>query len=80
MTIRLLAFGIAKDILQARTRSFELSDESTIAGLKTALIVEFPDLSGLQRLSFAVNESYVKDNFILNEGDEVVLIPPVSGG
>ena len=80
MTIQLLAFGIAKEILQTRTRSFELTEGSNIENLKTALIAEFPDLSRLQRISFAVNEIYVHDNYLLHEGDEVVLIPPVSGG
>ena len=31
-------------------------------------------------LSVAINKQYVKDDVVLNDGDEVVLIPPVQGG
>jgi len=31
-------------------------------------------------LSVAINKKYVKSDSLLNEGDEVVLIPPVQGG
>ena len=37
-------------------------------------------LAELNTLSFAVNEEYRADDFVLSEDDEVVIIPPVSGG
>lgn len=80
MKIRLLAFGIAKDILNARSMSFELKQGNTIAALKTALMLQYPAFEKLISLTFAVNESYVPDDHLLHEDDEIVLIPPVSGG
>jgi molybdopterin converting factor small subunit len=32
------------------------------------------------RTAIAVNHEYVDEGHVLNEGDEVALIPPVSGG
>lgn len=81
MHITIRAFGIAKDILNARTMPFELgTDARTIADLKTSLTRRYGDFEKLSKLSFAVNEEYVDDAHTLKEGDEVVLIPPVSGG
>jgi molybdopterin converting factor small subunit len=34
----------------------------------------------LPRVAFAVNRAYVKGDAQLSDGDELALIPPVSGG
>lgn len=80
MEIKLTAFGIAKDILHQRSRTYTLNDEDTIAILKSKLIDEFPAFNLLASLTFAVNEEYCVDNYIIKSGDHVVIIPPVAGG
>jgi molybdopterin converting factor subunit 1 len=81
MHITIRAFGIARDILNSRKMAYELdSDRHTIADLKTILQGQYSDFEKLAKLSFAVNEEYVDDSYLLQEDDEVVLIPPVSGG
>ena len=80
MRIKIRAFGIAKDILSATSLDFEMEEGSTIEELKSNLIRKYPDFAQLRSLAFAINESYVTENSILHENDEVVLIPPVSGG
>ena len=47
--------------------------------LKTNVIQQAEQLEGLP-LRVAVNQIYVDENHILQDGDEVALIPPVSGG
>jgi molybdopterin converting factor subunit 1 len=76
----LVAFGIAKEILKSRSMTIELESGVTIAQLKQQLIAQYPDLATLQSLSFAVGENYQTDDYQIQEGDEVVIIPPVSGG
>lgn len=80
MKIKLIAYGIAKDILKGKERTFELLEGSTIADLKNNLLESYPQFSKLKSLSFAVAEEYREDDFELSEDCEVVLIPPVSGG
>ncbi len=80
MKIEILAFGIAKDIIQNRTLSIELPEGSSVGYLKNELTSRFPDFKKLKSLAIAVNEEYQSDEFNLNEKDEVVIIPPVSGG
>ena len=78
--IRLIAFGIAKDIVGAREKEYQISEHTDIAKLKSDLVEEYPPFKQLVNFSIAVNEVYRADDFELNEGDEVVIIPPVSGG
>jgi molybdopterin converting factor small subunit len=55
-------------------------ENETIEGLKQNLLSEFPAFASLSKLSFAVGEEYRENSFLLKDGDEVVIIPPVSGG
>lgn len=80
MKINVLAFGIAKDIIQGQTKEIELTQGSDVQSLKATLCEQFPEFAKLRSLSIAVNEEYRKDDFELSESDEVVIIPPVSGG
>ena len=41
---------------------------------------KYPAFDKLASLQLAVNAEYVEDDYVLRENDEVVLIPPVSGG
>jgi molybdopterin synthase sulfur carrier subunit len=59
----------------------ELREGSTVADLWQALQQEYPKLNvpGI-RLLYAVNQNYVSPGEKLQEMDEVVFLPPVSGG
>ncbi|MCR9288436.1 MoaD/ThiS family protein [Saprospiraceae bacterium] len=80
MKLNILTFGIAKDITGNQTFEMHLPEGATTGDLKTALNQQFPDFEKLTSLAIAVNNTYTRDNLILNESDEIALIPPVSGG
>ncbi|MFY0592061.1 MoaD/ThiS family protein [Roseivirga sp.] len=80
MNIEVTAFGIAKDILKGKQVSILLIDNHTVGGMRALLTEKYPDFEKLSSLKFAVNADYVNDDYELKVGDEVVLIPPVSGG
>lgn len=53
----------------------------TIGQLKSKLLQSYPDLKQeLNRSMFAVNEQFAEDDTRLHSGDQVAIIPPVSGG
>jgi len=79
MKLKLLAFGIAKDILESRESVIEFSGQS-LGDLRAQLYVKYPKLEVLRSLQFAVKDSYESDSYKLSDSDEVILIPPVSGG
>ena len=80
MEIRLIAFGIARDIIAGSTLKVHMKEGATIASLKSHLVDIFPEFKKLAHLEFAIKEEYVSDETILNISDEVIIIPPVSGG
>jgi molybdopterin converting factor subunit 1 len=80
MKITLLAFGIVKEILQNRTMELELPEHATTADLKTILHAHYPALQQLAVYRIAVNGEYSAETAALQNGDEVAIIPPVSGG
>lgn len=80
MKIKLIAYGIAKDILTAKEKELTVEDGLNLESLKNKLLTDYPAFTNLTKLSFAVGIEYREDSFQLNDGDEVVIIPPVSGG
>lgn len=81
MKIRTRLFGIYKEKAGKREVLIDLTEGATVADLLGKLSQEFPDLNFSHRnLVVAVNTEYVKTEAQLHEGDEVALIPPVSGG
>ncbi len=80
MKIAITAFGIAKDILQQKQIELNCSESASVGDVRAQLIQNFPDFEKLASLKFAVNTEYVADDYELSANDEVVLIPPVSGG
>jgi molybdopterin synthase catalytic subunit len=81
MRIRVRLFAAVREIVGERELEVEVAAGTTAAGIVERLAVVHPriaDLSG--RVMLAVNREYVEGERILAEGDEVALIPPVSGG
>jgi molybdopterin synthase catalytic subunit len=61
--------------------SLELPEGSTVADLSLEVRRLFPRLAPPEvKLVVAVNAEYADPGLPLREGDEVCLIPPVSGG
>ncbi len=81
MKIRLRCFASVKDIVGQREVLLELPDGMTAGGLLQHVAAQYPSLARLApSLRLAVNHEYVESLCALTDGDEVALIPPVSGG
>lgn len=76
--MRILLFGIAKDIAGAPVITAE--GVTSVAALRTWLYTKYPQLEHLRSLMIAVNKVYANDEDALQPGDEIAVIPPVSGG
>lgn len=79
MKFTIKSYGIAKDILGERNVVIETS-AGTVGELRSWLTTRYPSLTELRSLFIAVNQDYAADEVALKETDEIVLIPPVSGG
>ena len=78
--VKVLLFGAAAD--RAGTRQTEIeSDAGTLAEIWTALAERHPSLAPMRdTLAFAVNGEYARMDARVSPGDEVAVLPPVSGG
>ncbi len=79
--VKVLLFGAAAD--RAGTRQTELSvgEGTTLGNLWSALADRHPDLAPMRdTLAFAVNGEYARAEAKVSPGDEVAVLPPVSGG
>ena len=61
--------------------ALELKEGATVADARAPLLGRLPALrEHIDQCAFAINRSYVKPDVRLRDGDELALIPPVSGG
>jgi molybdopterin converting factor small subunit len=68
-------------VAEERTVALELPDGATPADAAARLTTRYPALEWLRRATKpAVNLEYTTWDHLLQEGDEVAFIPPVSGG
>jgi len=80
MKIKILAFGIVKDIFNHSSIELEVAEASDVKGLKTLLEQQYPRLKQLASYLIAVNNEYAEATQVIDVRDEVAIIPPVSGG
>lgn len=80
MKVKVLAFGIVKDIFSGSSVEVQVPAGSTATELKEALEQQYPRLQQLASFMMAVNNEYAPADMQINEKDEIALIPPVSGG
>jgi molybdopterin converting factor subunit 1 len=79
--IHVKLFASVREIVGHRELVLEVPAEFKASGLPERLAVDYPRLGTLMSsLKIAVNHEYVEGDRVLAEGDEVALIPPVSGG
>ncbi|HEX8024799.1 MAG TPA: molybdenum cofactor biosynthesis protein MoaE [Candidatus Limnocylindrales bacterium] len=79
--IRVRLFAIQRELAGTREVPLELPDGATITDAWDAIVARFPALApGRDYVRFARNSAYTPATTILADGDELALIPPVSGG
>ena len=81
MRIRVRLFAFQRELVGERHVALELVDGATVADGWDALVARFPALApGGSSVRFARNGDYADPSDRLAEGDELAVIPPVSGG
>jgi MoaE-MoaD fusion protein len=81
MRIRVLLFGQLKDIVGRTEESLELQPGSSVSDLMARYGEQFPRFKPMAgSIACSVNREYSAASTVLHDGDEVGLLPPVSGG
>jgi len=81
MRVRVLFFGMLKDLVGRSGDVLEMPDGATVRDVLRRYLSEVPKMSeSMASLAAAVNQEYAGPETVLKADDEVALLPPVSGG
>lgn len=80
MKVRVLPFGILKEWLGPDAATVELPLGATVSDLLDKLGASADRVNSLRGIAVGVNADYATASQVLQDGDEVALLPPVSGG
>jgi molybdopterin converting factor subunit 1 len=79
--VKIVLFGAAADRAGTRQTQIPVADETTLDELWPLLTDRCPGLIPMRdTLAFAVNGEYARMVDPVSAGDEVAVLPPVSGG
>src|SRR2546425_2776547 len=81
MWISVRAFASYREAIGVHSVRVDVPEGSTPRQVWDRLMTQYPRLLRLPKPhAFAINEEYVEENYTLRERDELILLPPVSGG
>ena len=81
MRVQILFFGMLKEIAGRASDTLDLTEGASVADVLRHYERQIPRLKeALSSLALAVNQQYAGPDTKLNPGDEIALLPPVSGG
>ena len=81
MDIVVRFFALYRERAGQNSLVVQMPDGATVADLTTEIRERFPALAPPQvKIVVAVNADYAEPELVLSQGDDVCLIPPVSGG
>ncbi|MCY3800655.1 MAG: molybdopterin converting factor subunit 1 [Chloroflexi bacterium] len=74
-------FAGAAEVAGVRVQRVTIQDGATVDEVFDRMAEQFPALAAMKAsLKFAVNQEFVEMDQRLSDGDEMAVIPPVSGG
>jgi molybdopterin synthase sulfur carrier subunit len=81
MKVQVRVFAMVRDIVGAELIDVEVPDAATAGEVRGALVSRYPELQSVAGfLKMAVNAEFAADATRVYAGDEIVVLPPVSGG
>jgi len=81
MKAKVRLFARLSELAGTRHAEVEVGEGLAVEDVFRALCIKYPSLAGLNgSVRYAVNGEYAEPGHPVGEGDEVALIPPVSGG
>ncbi len=82
MELTVSFFGVLKEDVGAKQHTLTIDhDALTLHELVVLLKKQFPVLEAkLATIAYAVNDNFAQLDCVLTDGDQIALLPPVSGG
>ena len=81
INVRVLFFGAARDASGHEELELSLSSPATVTSARAKLLADYPALARFgNSLLLAINQEYALPDRTISDGDELAVLPRVSGG
>ena len=80
MKVNVKFFALGRELVGNSSLEIEMNENDNIKNLIDRLHKEHPKFKELKSFLVAVNMEYADFQKSLNDGDQIAIIPPVSGG
>ena len=80
MRVEVSFWGVLRRMAGGDRRTLEIGEGADVGTLATLLDGDAALAGELERCAFAIGTTLVPRTHVLSEGDEVAVLPPVSGG
>ena len=81
MKVTVKFWSYFRDHTHCESTELELSEGANLGTAHAVVLAQFPALAEMKNSTLkAVGVNYQDDEFVLSDGDEVSLFPPVQGG
>jgi len=77
MTVKVLFFGVLAEVTGTNCKHF--NEVKSVNDLKRMIYDEYPEVVHYD-FRISVNNELIDDDQVLNNGDELALMPPFAGG
>jgi molybdopterin converting factor subunit 1 len=79
--VQALLFARAQELAGVSAIALEIQEGWTTANCFAAVVAKYPALESISScMMVALNYDYVTEPVLVKDGDELALIPPISGG
>jgi molybdopterin converting factor subunit 1 len=81
MKVKVKLYAAFREIVGSKEEELQFADGTTVQMLLNDYVRRFPKLDRYrEHIILSVNKEYGRPGRVLNDGDEVTFLPPVSGG
>ncbi|MFB2980302.1 MoaD/ThiS family protein [Microseira sp. BLCC-F43] len=81
ITVTVKLFAVYQEAYKVPELVLEFPQDTPVFAVRDRFITEHPSLAQWRDITrFGINLQFVAPDTVMQDGDEVVLIPPVSGG
>ena len=77
MVVKVLFFGVLSDI--TKTMSINIENKKDTDELIKYIETKYPEIKKY-KYKVSVNRNFIAENIVLNNKDEIALLPPFAGG
>ncbi len=81
MEVQILFFGALRELAGESSRKMDIPEGATVGEFVRLITQHIPAVKGYAgSMAVSVNQEYARQETVLHAGDEIGLLPPVSGG